>query len=481
MKFRLSLFTLFLTFIALFFLNSTAAHAQITAKPTLYCAGSIKCVPSGSPTPTMTPSPKTTIDTKDTNRTVAEEGDPTTTISEEPCEETVSVTHNKRLKHKDYNGLFTWLLQWLLEFLNKLLERFGGSPINLPTNPSPTETPTQPDPTTGAEPTDSQPTTNPCITTAPITSITVAPSTAPIVSTAIYLGAAVEPDQLDDQAFSDALKKYKFNSLVAENVMKFDRLEPSRGQFTWDGADKIVNYAQANGMRVRGHALVWGRNNVPGWFTSLSNAEAEAAVENHIKTIVGRYKGKIAQWDVVNEAYNDDGSLDGGAFKEKLGDDFIEKSFKWAHEADPNAVLFYNDYSAESIGDDSGSKKAKSDAIFELAKKLKAQGLPVGVGLQTHVQGPYPGSEQTIGANIKRLKDAGIAVEITELDVIDADDQAARYAELGRACKNNGCTGVTTWGLYDGHSWRAGQAPLLLDESFNAKPAYNALLEAIGQ
>lgn len=458
--------------------SAAQVQAQAAASPTLYCGGSNLCVPSESPTPTVVTTPGATTDITQTVTETEEE--PTTTISEEPCEETVSVSHHRH-KHKEYKGLFSSLLQLLIEFLNKLIEMLGGSPIDVPTDPSPTETPTEPEPTNGEEP---QPTTNPCITTEPTAApSTIVPSgttTAPTIGSAsIYLGAAIEPDQLDDAAFADALKKYKFNSLVAENVMKFDRLEPSKGQFTWGDADKIVNFAQENNMRVRGHALVWGRNNVPGWFTSLSNAEAEAAVENHIKTIVGRYKGKIAQWDVVNEAYNDDGSLDGGAFKEKLGDDFILKAFKWAHEADPNAVLFYNDYSAESIGDDSGSKKAKSDAIFELAKKLKAEGLPVGVGLQTHVQGPYPGNEQTIGANIKRLKDAGIAVEITELDVIDADDQAARYAELGRACKNNGCTGVTTWGLYDGHSWRSGQAPLLLDESFNAKPAYNALIEAI--
>jgi endo-1,4-beta-xylanase len=309
------------------------------------------------------------------------------------------------------------------------------------------------------------------------------------VAPPIYLGAALEPNQLDDPAFTGALKKYKFDSLTPENAMKFGPLEPNRGQFNWTGADKIVNYAQANGMRVRGHNLVWYVE-VPGWVSGLSNADASAALENHIKTVVGRYKGKIAEWDVVNEALNDDGTLRDSVWKTKLGNDYIAQAFTWAHEADPAAKLYYNEYSAESRdldGNGTTGRAAKSDAVLAMVKDFKSRGIPIdGVGLQTHSAGLYPGTGTDIKENIQRLAAAGVKSEITELDTINIGDETAkanRYGDIGKGCYDSGaCTGVTTWGLYDGHTWLGtAAAPLMLDTNFNAKPSYTALTKAIGR
>lgn len=310
----------------------------------------------------------------------------------------------------------------------------------------------------------------------------------PTAPSTILLGAAVEPNQLDDPAFTAALTQYKFDSLTAENAMKFGQIEPNRGQFNWEGADKIVNYAVANNMRVRGHTLVWHRD-VPGWVNDLSSAEAATVLENHIKQVVTRYKGKIAQWDVVNEALDEDGSLRDTVWLQKLGEGYIAQAFRWANEADPTAELYYNEYGTESTdldGDGSYSRAAKANAQYELMRNLLNEGVPIkGVGLQTHSAGYYPGRGADILTEMKRLGDLGLEIEITELDVINLGDaeKVERYAELGRTCKDSGvCTGVTTWGLYDGHTWRGTEAaPLLLDTNFNAKPSYDALMTALGR
>jgi len=300
--------------------------------------------------------------------------------------------------------------------------------------------------------------------------------------TGIKLGAAIEPDYLDNAKYANTLINYKFDSLTAENAMKFAPIEPNRNQFNWSGADKIVNFAVAHNMRVRGHTLVW-HTEVPGWVNGLSATDAAAALQNHIKTVMQHYKGKVTQWDVVNEAIDDSGGgLRDTIWKQKLGNDYIAQAFKWAREADPTAQLCYNDYGMESAAtmSDGNNLAPKADAVLAMVKDFKSRGVPIDcVGFQTHSYGDYPGKEADIQANIKRLGDAGVKVEITELDATGGD--AARYAEIGRACKNSGyCTGVTTWGLDDPTSFRSEDNPLLFDGNFNPKPAYSALLDAIG-
>jgi endo-1,4-beta-xylanase len=297
----------------------------------------------------------------------------------------------------------------------------------------------------------------------------------------ILLGAAIEPDYLDNTKYAQTLIDYKFDSLSPENAMKFAPLEGTQNQFNFGPADKIVDFAQAHGMRMRGHTLVW-HTEVPGWVNGLSNADTEAALQNHIKTVVTHYKGKVKQWDVVNEALDDKGGLSNTIWKQKIGDTYIEKAFKWAREADPDAQLCYNDFGMESAGtmSDGNNLAPKSDAVLAMVKDFKARGVPIDcVGLQTHSYGDYPGKEADLQSNMKRLGDAGVKTEITELDTTGGD--AGRYAEIGRACKNSGsCTGVTTWGLDDPTSFRSADNPLLFDGNFNPKPAYAALLDAIG-
>ncbi len=451
--------------------------------PTIYCVGGVgepPCAPIGTTTPSTGGGTPGNGTPGVTGGVTPSGGASTPYPSIDPCQEsTSSVMHNKKKHKKHKHGRGGGFIERFMKFLIWLIEYIlRGGNVPLPTdpgNPSPCPEPTnavEPTivPTTGAQPTqDPTPTLFGTI-----------PTTAPSTGT-VRLGAAIEPDQLDNATFTNTLKTYKFDSLTPENAMKFGPLEPTQGQFNWDGADKIVNYAQANNMRVRGHTLVW-HIEVPGWVDGLSNAEAETALKNHIQTVVTRYKGKVAQWDVVNEAFNDDGSLRDTVWKQKLGDDYIAKAFQWAHEADPNAELFYNDYGTEGIADRGGNKKAKSDAVYNMVKDFKARGIPInGVGLQTHSAGDYPGTGTEIGANIKRLTEAGVKAEITELDVINIDDQAGRYAELGTACKQNGCTGITTWGLYDGHTWLSGQNPLMFDSNFQPKPAYTSLINTLGR
>jgi len=321
------------------------------------------------------------------------------------------------------------------------------------------------------------PPTTPPPTTPPPT--TPPPTIPPPPPAGILFGAAVEPDYLDDDKYAQTLIDYKFDSLSPENAMKFAPLEGSRGQFNFGPADKIVNFAQEHNMRMRGHTLVW-HIEVPGWVDGLSNAEAASALENHIKQVVGHYKGKVKQWDVVNEALEDDGSLRDTVWKQKLGDSYIEQAFKWAREADPNAQLCYNDFGMESAGtmSDGNNLAPKSDAVLAMVKDFKARGIPIDcVGLQTHSFGDYPGRGADLLANMKRLGEAGVKVEITELD---SELGADRYAEIGKACKDSGyCTGMTTWGLQDSTSYR-NDNPLLFDSNLNPKPAYAALMDAIG-
>lgn len=305
----------------------------------------------------------------------------------------------------------------------------------------------------------------------------------------IYLGAAIDPSSLGTAAYANALKQNGFDSLTAENAMKFGNMEPTQGQFNFGPADQIVAFAQTNKMRVRDHTMVWyNAGDIPAWVNGLSNADAEAALKTHIQTIMARYKGKVQQWDVVNEALDDGtGALRSSVWLTKLGPDYVAKAFQWAREADPTAQLSYNDYGVESRdldGDGSNKRFMKADAMYAMVKDFKARGVPIDVvGFQAHSYGQYPGTGPEIQSNIERFGALGVKVEITELDAEgDATTQANRYAAVGRACHDSTfCTGVTTWGLYDGATWRPNDNPLLLDASFKPKPAYTALIKAIGQ
>jgi endo-1,4-beta-xylanase len=285
-----------------------------------------------------------------------------------------------------------------------------------------------------------------------------------------YFGAAVPAFKLSDSQFVGILNA-EFNSVTAENEMKWDATEPQQGQFTFTNADRIVNHARANGMQVRGHTLLWHAQQ-PGWAQNMSGSALRNAMVNHVTRVATYYRGKIHSWDVVNEAFADGGS--GGRRDSNLqrtGNDWIEVAFRTARAADPNAKLCYNDYNTDGIN-------AKSTGIYNMVRDFKARGVPIDcVGLQSHLGLSTPSDYQ---ANLQRFADVGVDVQITELDIAQGSNQANAYAQVTRACLAVArCNGITVWGVRDSDSWRGNDNPLLFDRSGNKKAAYTAVLDAL--
>jgi endo-1,4-beta-xylanase len=313
------------------------------------------------------------------------------------------------------------------------------------------------------------------------------------------VGVAVMPSSLSGD--ESVLIKKEFNSLTAENVMKPAPLHPSENTYFWTDADKIVDFAQVNGMKMRGHTLVW-HNQTPAWmFKDASGNTVTKEVllqrlKDHITAVVTRYKGKVYAWDVVNEAIDDDNAK---IYRETqwytiCGEEYIAKAFLWAHEADPDALLFYNDYNTESPG--------KRDKIYNLLKKLIDAGVPVnGIGLQGHWSINHP-SESDLRDAIAKYSSLGIKVQITELDISvyssDSDfsvrkpgddvftsvmeqKQIDKYKMIFRVFRENKnvITGVTFWNVSDRKTWldnfpirNRKNYPLLFDQNLQRKKAY---------
>jgi endo-1,4-beta-xylanase len=286
-----------------------------------------------------------------------------------------------------------------------------------------------------------------------------------------YFGAAIAASKLSDTTYAGIVDR-EFSMVTPENEMKWDATEPSQGQFNFSGGDAIVAHAQAHGQRVRGHTLAW-HSQQPGWVQSLSGTALRNAMVNHITQVATHYKGKIYAWDVVNEAYADDGT--GGRRQSNLqatGNDWIEVAFRTAHAADPAAKLCYNDYNTDGVN-------AKSTGVYNLVKDFKARGVPIDcVGFQSHLSGNPPADYQ---ANLQRFADLGVDVQITELDIAGSGSaQATAYANVTSACLAvTRCTGITVWGVRDSDSWRSGSTPLLFDNSGNKKAAYTSTLNAL--
>jgi len=294
----------------------------------------------------------------------------------------------------------------------------------------------------------------------------------------------------------------EFNSLTPENDMKWAEVHPEPGVYDFSGADAVVAFARANRQEVRGHTLLWHSQN-PQWVIDASAdwtcEEARDVLEDHIRTVVGRYAGKVYEWDVANEIFQDDWDAGGvrlrteaNPFLKACADDpvaLLGDAFRWAHEADPKARLFLNDYNAEGINN-------KTDAYYALAQELLADGAPLqGFGAQGHLSLLY-GFDESIQANFERFAALGLKVAVTEADVRmplgddgepDAEQialQAERYDKMLQACVNvSACTSFTVWGFDDGRSWVPGVFPegyaTIMTEDFEKKPAYYALLETL--
>ncbi|MFD6757330.1 endo-1,4-beta-xylanase [Micromonospora gifhornensis] len=285
-----------------------------------------------------------------------------------------------------------------------------------------------------------------------------------------YFGAAVGTYKFNDNTYMTVLNR-EFNSLVAENEMKWDATEPQRGVFNYSAGDRIVSHARSRGMKVRGHTLLWHAQQ-PGWAQGLSGGDLRNAAINHVTQVASHFRGQIYSWDVVNEAFADGGS--GGRRDSNLqrtGNDWIEAAFRAARAADPNAKLCYNDYNTDGIN-------AKSTGIYNMVRDFKSRGVPIDcVGFQSHLGTTLPGDYQ---ANLQRFADLGVDVEITELDITQGGNQANMYGAVTRACLAiSRCTGITVWGVRDCDSWRGGDNALLFDCAGNKKAAYNAVLDAL--
>ncbi|GAA0977634.1 endo-1,4-beta-xylanase [Acrocarpospora macrocephala] len=301
-----------------------------------------------------------------------------------------------------------------------------------------------------------------------------------------YLGSATDNPQFADAAYLKILGK-EFNSNTAGNALKWYATEPQRGVFDYTLSDQILNFARAHRQFFRGHTLIW-HNQLPEWLTSgtWTAGELRAILKNHITQVVRHYRGKIPAWDVVNEAFNEDGTYRETLFYNTLGPGYIADALRWAHQADPQAKLYLNDYNIEAIG-------PKSDAYYNLVKSLKAQGVPVhGVGVQGHLalQFGYPTS---LRDNLQRFADLGLDVAITELDIrmiLPADDaklatQAEWYGNVTKACLAvRRCVGITIWDYTDKYSWIPAFFPgegaaHPYDENLLPKPAYYAIRAAL--
>ncbi|MCO1597476.1 endo-1,4-beta-xylanase [Micromonospora sp. RHAY321] len=285
-----------------------------------------------------------------------------------------------------------------------------------------------------------------------------------------YFGAAVATGKLSDSQYVGILNR-EFNSVVAENEMKWDATEPQQGRFSYTGGDRLVSHARANGMTVRGHTLLWHAQQ-PGWAQGLSGSALRNAAINHVTQVATHFRGQIHSWDVVNEAFADGG---GGGRRDsnlqRTGNDWIEAAFRAARSADPGAKLCYNDYNTDGVN-------AKSTGVYNMVRDFKARGVPIDcVGFQSHLGTSLPGDYQ---ANLQRFADLGVDVQITELDVMTGSNQANIYASVTRACLAIArCNGITVWGVRDSDSWRGTDDALLFDRSGNKKAAYNAVLDAL--
>jgi len=327
------------------------------------------------------------------------------------------------------------------------------------------------------------------------------------------IGVAINQSQFfeEDQRGVPIIKA-QFNSTTPENILKWESVHPLPGQYDFAAPDRYVEFGEKNGMFIIGHTLVW-HNQTPRWVfqddqgNPVTREVLLDRMRDHIFTVVGRYKGRIKGWDVVNEALNEDGTMRNTPWRRIIGDDYIEKAFQFAHEADPQAQLHYNDYSLENV--------PKRNGALALIKKLQGEGIPItAVGLQDHVKMDWPTRRQ-LDETIAAFAKLGVKVMITELDVdvvaatqrnhtadiglnaqpadganvltnglpeVQQKELAKRYAALFSVYQKHHAdiSRVTFWGVTDGDSWlntrNRVNYPLLFDRAGNPKPAFYSVI-----
>lgn len=330
------------------------------------------------------------------------------------------------------------------------------------------------------------------------------------------MGVAVNAFQTNGaDSMANVLIKKHFNSIVAENCMKSALIQPSEGKFTFDDADRFVEYGEKNNMFIIGHTLIW-HSQSPQWLyvddqgNPVSREVLIERMKNHIFTVVGRYKGRVHGWDVVNEAIEDDGSYRENQFYKIIGKEYIQLAFEFAHQADPDAELYYNDYNMVKPG--------RRETVVEMVRELKAQGIKIdGIGIQGHYMMDFPLIEE-LEKSIVAFADLDCDVMITELDVsalpnpweasadvsvnLDyqerlnpypdgltqeaADAFYERYMDFFNLFikHSDKISRVTMWGLSDKYSWKNNYPihgrtdyPLLFDRNYEAKPIVDMIIE----
>jgi endo-1,4-beta-xylanase len=293
---------------------------------------------------------------------------------------------------------------------------------------------------------------------------------------------------LSDHDTYTATARSEFNILTPENAMKWATIHrENRSTYNFAPADQHVQFAQANNLKVHGHTLLWADDSrLPSWVSQASwtAADLTTVLFEHIDTVVGHYRGQVAVWDVVNEAFSADGT---GNYRTSIwyttiGQKYIELAFQRARAADPSAKLIYNDFSIETLG-------PKSDAVYRMILDFKARGIPIdGVGFQMHL--PSSGlNYQSLADNMRRFADQGLEIYVTEMDVrlplpvtqTNLNNQATVYRNVLNTClAQPACKALQMWGFTDNHSWIPQNftgfgAALIFDENYNPKPAYSAL------
>ena len=323
----------------------------------------------------------------------------------------------------------------------------------------------------------------------------------------LRVGNAVNMDKLNVNAKYTGIVADQFSTVTPENVMKWDTIEPSQGLYNYAPADQLISFAQQHGQLVRGHTLLW-HSQIPAWLTggvnngTISNAQLRDVLKQHIISEVGHFKGKIWQWDVANEIFANswdssplpDGINGGDFWISHLGEGIVADAFRWAHQADPKALLFYNDY---NIAGQDGTN-AKSDAVYAWVKQMLAQGVPInGIGEQGHLDTQYGFDGTTMQADLARYASLGLKVAITEADVrtfVETTDsnqtptdslsqfaQPFEFDQLLKACLAvSSCISFTIWDVDDADSWVpstfAGEGySTLYDVNLNPKTAYTTL------
>jgi len=333
----------------------------------------------------------------------------------------------------------------------------------------------------------------------------------------LYIGTAVDMTTLNDPADPQyrALAASQFSTVTAENEMKWESLEPTQGTYNWGPADALIDFARQNNQRVRGHVLVW-QNQLPKWLTdgvsngTISDEQLRQLLKQHITDVVKHFKGKIWQWDAVNEAVSDPWDSPStihykGFWARHLGDGYIADAFRWARAADPKALLFYNDYNIEAFGSGDAAND-KTQFVYNMVKDLRRQGVPIdGVGSQGHLATQYGNYDAfQVSDALRKFTDLGVATAFTEVDVrsqltagVKANDSneinprlqasAGNYSVLLQAClSNQHCLSFTVWGFTDKHSWIPGWfknsdgtpaegMACLYDENYQPKRAYNTV------